>query len=314
MEWSCPIEENEFYVTISMYERKGYTLIKYNHLLSISIMIVLIYSILHYTSQTEESFTYFPANQNAYFQTAETSLTMLDQSNKGYIILWRTGSVLDRKAYLRQDISFLFGNGLLVDSMGKEWKQQTNKINLEKKVVQNESANYKAISFHHAEIHSNDSITSSQKMTSNELYVLDSKFSTLHSFHQPTNNEEQEWKNIIDNLIQQRLQVSLEKAQRTLGINPEFYTIFPLTDLYRYEEKPLQGFSVPETKEIIGRLWEGLYKNYFLGIQKKDGTTTDPRGSTIPLILISKNKSHLLVISQLLNGEVVSLRQQIPSH
>ena len=314
MEWSCPIGRRDITQHLFSNERKGYTLRKYNHLLSISIMIILIYSILHYTNQTKESFTYFPANQNAYFQAANTSLTMLDPSNGEYIILWRIGSVLDRKAYLRQDISFLFSNGLLVDSMGKEWKQQTNIIHVEKKVVQNESANYKAISFHHAEIHSNDSITSSQKMTYDELYVLDSKFSTLHSFHHPTNKEEQEWQSIIDNLIQQRLQSSLEKAQKSLGINPELYVIFPLTVLYQYEEKPLQGYSVKETKEIIGRLWEGLYKNYFLGIQKKDGTTTDPRGSTIPLILISKNKSHLLVISQLLNGEVVSLRQQIPSH
>lgn len=277
-------------------------------------MIILIYTMIQYTNQTEESFTYFPANQNAYFQEAETSLTMLHQSNDGYIILWRAGSILDRKAYLRQDISFLFGNGLLVDSMGREWKQQTDKMSLEKKVVQNESANYKAISFHHAEIHSNDSITSSQKVTYDELYILDSKFSTLHSFHQPTNNEEQEWKKIIDSLINKRLQVSLEKAQKTLGINPQLYTIFPLTDLYQYDEKTLQGFNAKETKEIIGRLWEGLYKNYFLGIQKKDGTIADPRSSTIPLILISKDKTHLLVISELLDGELMSLRQQIPSH
>ncbi|HVI20863.1 MAG TPA: hypothetical protein VM660_02300 [Bacillus sp. (in: firmicutes)] len=286
---------------------------KYNHLLSISIMIILIYSILHYSNQTEESFTYFPADQNAYFKIAETSLTLLDKSNEGYPILWRTGSNLDRKAYLRQDISFLYGNGILIDSMGKEWKQQTDKINMEKKIVQNESANFKTISFHHGEIHSNDSITSAQKITHDELYVLDSKFSTLHSFHQPSNKEEQEWKSIIDNLIQQRLQTSLENAQKTIGLNPVLYTIFPLTDIYQYEEKPLPGFNAQETKEIIGRLWEGLYKNYFLGVQKKDGTTTDPRGSSIPLILISKDKTHLLVISQLSNGEVVSLRQQIPS-
>ena len=96
-------------------------------------MIILIYSILHYSNQTEESFTYFPADQNAYFKIAETSLTLLDKSNEGYPILWRTGSNLDRKAYLRQDISFLYGNGILIDSMGKEWKQQTDKINMEKK-------------------------------------------------------------------------------------------------------------------------------------------------------------------------------------
>ena len=277
-------------------------------------MIILIYSIFHYKNQVEESFTYFPADQNAHFEATGTSLTLMDKSNKGYTLLWRIGSVLDRKAYLRQDISFLFKNGILIDSMGKEWKQQTDKINWQKKVVQKDSANYKAISFHHGEIHSNDSITSSQKITNDELYVLDSKFSTLHSFHQPTNKEEQEWKNVIDNLIQQRLQVSLENAQKTFNINPKNYTILSLTDIYQYEEKPIQGFNTQETKEIIGRLWEGLYKNYFLGIQKKDGTTTDPRGSTIPLILISKDRSHLFVISQLMDGEVVSLRQQIPNH
>ncbi len=276
-------------------------------------MIILFYSIYHYMNQTEESFTYFPADQNAYFQTAETSLTLMEKSNEGYTILWRTSSVLDRKAYLRQDISFLFGNGLLIDSMGKEWKQKTDKINMVKKIVQNESANFKTISFHHGEIHSNDTITSSQKITHDELYVLDSKFSTLHSFLQATSNEEKEWKSVIDNLIQQRLKASLENAQKTSGLNPALYNIFPLTDIYQYEERPLQGFNAQETKEIIGRLWEGIYKNYFLGVQKKDGTIADPRGSTLPLILVSKDKSHLLVISQLLNGEVVSLRQQIPS-
>ena len=277
-------------------------------------MIILIYSILHYKNQAEESFTYFPTDQNANFKSTETSLTLMGQSSKGYTILWRTGSVLDRKAYLRQDISLLFGNGILIDSIGKEWKQQTDKINLEKKITQKDSANFKAISFHHGEIHSNESITSSQKITYDELYVMDSKFSTLQSFHQPASTEEREWKKVIDNLIQKRLQVSLENAQKTLEIDPQHYTLFPLTDIYQYEEKPLQGFSTQETREIIGRLWEGLYKNYFLGISKKDGTTADPRGSTIPLILISKDKSHLLVISQLLDGEVVSLRQQIPSH
>ena len=73
---------NTTQLLLSMKGRVG-SLRKYNHLLSISIMIILIYSILHYTNQTEESFTYFPADQNAYFQTAETSLTLLDKSNDG---------------------------------------------------------------------------------------------------------------------------------------------------------------------------------------------------------------------------------------
>ena len=148
-------------------------------------MIILIYSILHYTNQTEESFTYFPADQNAYFKIAETSLTLLDKSNEGYPILWRTSSNLDRKAYLRQDISFLYGNGILIDSMGKEWKQQTDKINMEKKIVQNESANFKTISFHHGEIHSNDSITSAQKITHDELFSIQNSAHYIHFISLP---------------------------------------------------------------------------------------------------------------------------------
>ncbi|PLR76950.1 hypothetical protein CU633_12830 [Bacillus sp. V3-13] len=65
------------------------------------------------------------------------------------------------------------------------------------------------------------------------------------------------------------------------------------------------------TNEIPGHLWEGLYKNYFLGIQKKDGTIIDPIDSSMPLILLAKDQSHLLVAFETADREPVILRQRI---
>ena len=90
------------------------------------------------------------------------------------------------------------------------------------------------------------------------------------------------------------------------------YTTIPLTSIYQYEEVPLPGFNKEQTQAIIGRLWEGLYKNYFLGVKKQDGTTIDPIGSTIPLILVSTDQTHLLVVSELKDDDIMLLKQQIP--
>lgn len=278
------------------------------------ILTILTINFINNAVKTEESFTYFPTDKDASFQSAETSLTLTGETAKGYTLLWEAGSVLDRKAYLRQDISLLYVNGLLKEKIGQEWKQEEDKIHLNKKILQRDSANFKAISFHHAELHNNGRITSTQKITHDELYVLYSKFTPLHSFHQPIGKEEKEWKFVIDQIIQERLKQSLQKAEKKFNLNKDQYAVFPLTDMSQFEDSTLPGFNEQETKQILGRLWEGIYKNYFLGIKGMDGTTADPIGSTIPLILIAKDQSHLFVISELKNGEAIILRQQIPAH
>ena len=277
-------------------------------------LVIISLSMILHSKQTEESFTYFPEDENAFFLSAETSLTLMKKNSNGYLLLWRIGSILDRKAYLRQDISFLFSNGKLLDKTGESWKQQVDKISLEKKINHKESADFKAISFHHAEIHSDDQISSVQRITHDELYVLDSNFSPLHSFRQPVTKEEKAWKTVLDKLTQQRLQHALQKAKSSYSIHDHLYTTYLLTDMYLFADSPLPGFSEKQTQAIVGRLWEGLYKNYFLGIKKKDGTIADALGSTIPLILLAKDRSHLLVISELENNDVMILKQQIPSH
>src|SRR5690554_2738016 len=69
--------------------------------------------------QIEESIMYFPLNENVTFLDAETSL--LQPATKGkseYEIVLKSYSRLDQKAYLRQDISFLFANGKLLGKVG----------------------------------------------------------------------------------------------------------------------------------------------------------------------------------------------------
>ena len=271
----------------------------------------MIFTMFNPTKQVEESFTYYPTHHAALFQSAETTLTFMNDTDKGYEILWRAGSKLDRKAYLRQDISLLFGNGKLLSTSGKDWKQNEDKIMLESSTVHSESTNFKAISFHHAEIHENDHITSSQKHSYDELYVLDSKFHPLHSFRIPVHQQDEEWKKLIDDYMDKKLVHSLDSAERHNSFDRNQYTIFPLTSIYQYEEHPLPGLDEKNTKVIIGQFWEEIYKNYFLGIKKQDGTITEPIGSTIPLILLASDRSHLLVISELNDGEIMLLKQKI---
>lgn len=284
---------------------------KIRHYLTMALLMAVTFSLLFYPEQTEESFTYFPPDPEASFQSADTSLTLLSKNNGYYKLNWKTSSTLDRKAYLRQDISLLYANGLLVGKMGKGWKQNTDTINLQENIQYQESANFKSISYHHAELHENGHITSVQSITNDELYVVDSNFSPLKSFRVPKSTDEKEWRDVLDKLTEERIKHSYDKAVETYAIMENHYSVYLLTQFYQFTDAALPGFSIEDSRKIIGRLWEGIYKNYFLGVRMKDGTYADPANSTIPVILLAKDKSHLIVISELSNGEMMFLRQTI---
>lgn len=281
------------------------------HYLTMAVLMVITFSILFRPEQAEESFTYFPADKKASFQSAATTLSLLQKKDAQYLLYWKTNSLLDRKAYLRQDISLLYANGVLIGKIGKTWKQHVAQITWTQKIAHQESANFKSISFHHAELHENSHITSVQSITKNELYVVDSNFSPLYSFQKAVTADEKEWKSVLDKLTYEVINASIENAIKTYSINKEQYSFYLLTDLAPFTHKPFPGFSSQDSSAVIGRLWEGIYKNYFLGIRKKDGTYGEPFGSTIPVILVAKDKSHLIVISELQNGEIMLLRQVI---
>ena len=50
------------------------------------------------------------------------------------MVEWKLESILDRKAYLRQDVGLLYSNGRLVAKQGN-WKQNTPSLIQERQVV-----------------------------------------------------------------------------------------------------------------------------------------------------------------------------------
>ncbi|WP_400242379.1 hypothetical protein AB3U99_15615 [Niallia sp. JL1B1071] len=280
--------------------------------LSISLIIlVAIFYIFQQKQIAKESITYFPIDPTVTFPKANTTLTFNKKRFDEYSILWESNSSINKQAYLRQDMSLLYANGKLISTMG-EWRQNTLELSEEKTVVERESNYLQAITFHYAEIHdTNERIFSSQKISADNLYVINSKFeSTPLSFHTPNNLVEKDWATTLDKQALDYIDYSYRQVLKKFHISAEQYdTKLLLTELTKFNDSPLPSFSKEQSAKILGQLTEGLYKNYFLGIMKEDGTIADPIGSSIPVILINDN--HLLILFTTKDGEPIVLRQQI---
>jgi hypothetical protein len=263
-------------------------------------------------TRVQESITYFPIDPKVTFKLTNTSLNLLKpHKSEKYMLEWELSSTLDRKAYLRQDVGLLFSNGRLVARQGN-WKQNTATLIQKRQVLGRGNALYQALTFHYAELHENqEHIFSSQEMSADQLYIVHLENGTVNSFRNVFSKQEEEWKQKLDQQTNNLLHHSWEKGIKYFAINPNDYYSYPLTDLFLNSNTAFQGYSEQETRRIIGNLWEGLYKNYFLGIKKADGTILKPIGSTLPLILIAKDKSHLLVLTETAKGEPTLLRQTI---
>ncbi|GCD81845.1 hypothetical protein PTHTG4_09070 [Parageobacillus thermoglucosidasius] len=281
-------------------------------LVSIAALLLIIASFsLFIYRPAKETIIFFPIHPHVTFSEAKTTLQLQPQKRDGkYSLLWSAASSLDRDAYLRQDISLLFADGRLVDRLAK-WKTNSQTLTQEKIVAARDSRFFQAISFHHGELHEGEMITSSQTMTSDYLYVIDSPYSPLVSFHRAATQDEKEWQNVLNKTTAEFLQHTSESLLSHFSIQKQQYYSLYLPDLIVYNEQPLPDLSMEKTQEIIGKLWEGLYKSYFLGIKKEDGSILSPIGSTTPLILISKDYSHLLVLTETKDGEKIRLTQQI---
>lgn len=257
--------------------------------------------------KAQESITYFPIAANVTYKSADTSLTLANPKT----LLWRIDSTLDRKAYLRQDAGFLYANGRLIGELG-DWKQNTAKLFQEKQIPIKEPSLFQAITFHYGELHEKDTqIFSSQALSEDYLYTISQEATTKASFRTPKTKEQTQWKQGLDEKTERMLQYSWNNGIRRYSIHLNDYQSFPLSLFSEKAKTGIPGFSKKDSDKIVGQLWEGLYKNYFLGIKKADGTSVSPIGSTLPLILLAKNKSHLLVITETVNGEPILLRQMI---
>ncbi len=264
------------------------------------------------SSDVKESIIYFPIDPDVSFSNANTKVNILEEKDEDeYTVQWKVDSTLGKEAYLRQDISLLYEDGMLRDTLSK-WEQDTDTLQQKKIITNEDSGHFEAISFHHAELHyPNDIIKSAQTMSYDELYVIDSPLQPLESFKTPETKEDEINKKVLDHATNQQLKVIWHNLIKYFNIPVENYYMIPLTKLYDYSMVPLPGLSKEKTDQVIGGLWEGIYKNYFLGVKNETGEVESPIGSSLPLILVSKDMTHLLVLTETKSGRNVQLVQYI---
>ncbi|HYK72502.1 MAG TPA: hypothetical protein VEV44_05115, partial [Pseudoneobacillus sp.] len=188
---------------------------KKNYFIMILIGLTLLFVIekMIQSPKTEESITYFPIDTTSPFKAVNTSISLLNKNKSNqFSIQWRVSSNLLKNTYLRQDIGLLYANGRLKGKMGK-WKQNTNQLVQEDTINGKGSLYLDAITYHYAEIHyQDDSIMSSQDMSKDEIYIIDSSYGPLRTFRIPSSKEEADWKKVLDQATAQELKNSWGKA------------------------------------------------------------------------------------------------------
>ncbi|PLS15241.1 hypothetical protein CVD28_23215 [Bacillus sp. M6-12] len=283
------------------------------HISTMILAALTIWVIVYYSTakQAEETIIFFPLDRNVSFESASTALVPRDTSPNKFTIDWKASSQLSEKAYLRQDVSLLYVNSRLAGIL-KDWKQNTDKLEQNREVTLADSSLLKGITFHYAELQKEpESYLSAQEMSSSTLYVVQSAFSKLQHFKQPLSDEQKDWKQTLDLAGAAVSSRAWEAAIKKFSINRDEYRMLPLTELAFNQDELLEGYPKQKQDEIIGKLWEGLYKNYVLGIKKEDGSSIDPAGSTIPLLLVSKPKGELIVLITAADGTPSLLRQRL---
>lgn len=279
---------------------------KYLAIIIFSILSISMFFLYQAKLSSIPSISYFPLDEETGFSKAKTSLELnAGKNQKEYRIAWNAQSQSDKNMYLRQDVSLLFSNGKLLGAQSK-WHEDVSTIQLNKTVQAQGTRFLQSLSYHHGELHYPDgSIKSIQKMTSNELFVVANHSSGIHSFHQPKTNKELKWGNDLTGKTSQTLLYHWNKLLNHYQIDKQDYLVVPLTALNGYNNEPLPSLSQVATNQIIGQLWEGLYKNYVVPITYEKEHVS----SYVPLILFGKDKKHLLVLFEI-NGKKQRLIQQ----
>lgn len=246
---------------------------------------------------------FFPINQKIVFTDLGSDLQIY-QKNSKFVVTADTWSKTSEKVYLRQNVILLFENGYLVN-LDFPWKQNTDWLITKIEFDLNKDALLTLLSFHHAEIHDDDIITSKQAITSDKKYVFYNK-NSWEIFKEPQSEEQRLQKMKLDAAYKKQRELLLEQAIRELNINKSNYEIFDL-DVFSLSSKPSKYISEEQMERVIGGIWEGLYRSYILEYYNKLNQYSPP----MPWILVDRNKTHLLVVFQLPNGTFEKLIMDI---
>jgi len=259
--------------------------------------------------ESEQSLTYFPDDPLMSFSNAATTLQF--KNGASFTVKWQTYSALGSPTYLRQDVSLLFKDGKLTGMLSK-WKENTDQISQSKTITDDESGNYEAISVHYAERHYPDDVIKGKEIMSyDHLSVMRDAGGHFSGFKIPTAEDQKAWYTKKWRTMKSKQATLITEAAKKFHFNPDDYYPYPLTYIHVFESEPLPKLNQQTTHRVISQLWEGLYKNYALGVHVSENDIRDPIGSSMPMILYSKKGTDLLVIIQLDSGEMTMLKQVI---
>lgn len=270
------------------------------------IMIIFLSTVILHRiySQTETTITYFPPDETLSFISNSTDLDLLNITNKIKEIEWIVNSKTNKPIYLRQDISIVYADGKL-KAIHNKWLQHADIISFDEKLTGHEHV-WQAITLHYGESHLNeDTIKSKQLMSFDTLFIKHLSSNDYIYFHKPHTEQEKMIKKELINQL--HLHAYWEELMDYFNIQQNDYDMIPLTDLWKYNKKPLPNLTLKQTNQVIGQLWEGLYKNYLIPIV----SSKKKIDSGIPIILLNKNHNHLLVLYHI-NEKKQKLIQHIP--
>lgn len=211
-------------------------------------------------------------------------------------------SQTNKPTLFRQDHILLFQDGVLVS------KSIQNEDNVDTVIQKTETSAkynhlYQVISFHFAKTHDQQY---QQTMSSDYLYVSATKYGGIQSFHQPETLQHRNWKEIIDRGIHHQMNYEWKEAFHDFQINPNDYYIFPLSQMPIYsKQEELPGISAEVAPVVIRNIWNALFEHLFTESER------NPLGSSMPLILISKDGTTFRVIYRSSGGLYHELNQSI---
>jgi hypothetical protein len=301
--------ENNSYITLRQAFEGGLCMKKF--LVVFITTILATFLIFNWNGGEMKVIKFFPLDPSKNFTNYETTLKLFpNPKGKNYQLGWEITSDVIELMYLRQDISLLYADGKLKGLLN-QWKQDVRQLN-QQTILNGEGSHYfEAISYHHGEIHyPNDVIKSIQAMSFDDFFVWDGN--QIEGFKESVTQEQHQWENHLISKKMGNLKPYWEELIDYYDINVKEYLTIPLSDLWHFEDEPFPSLTIEQTQQVIGQLWEGIYRHYILGINGEFSEKQNPINTYMPLILVHKGGEHLYVLYEDTNGKKHRLIQQIP--
>ncbi len=233
--------------------------------------------------------SFVQANSTLFVENMENNRNL----PSAFKIKLNTISQTNKSISLRQDVTLLFQDGILVAKTGHQEKN-ADFIVQQLAITSKYNHLYQAISFHYAQT---DNQTYRHQMSYDYLYVSATKYGGIQTFHQPETLQQQNWKQIIDRRLHQQLNFEYNDAFQKFEINPNDYFLFPLSQLPIYSsQEQLPGIPAEDSSEVIRKIWNILHENIIMEHNNK------VNGSSMPLLLIAKDGTYFTILYRTADG------------